>query len=137
MQEKSLEKTILGLGSRLKEAMHKLGISNPTQLAKSIGINKSTAYAIISDKANPSSIILKKVLDLGISIDWLLTGRGEMLVHERAEKKQQKVTDEGATPYETNRTLADIYELMAIARHMDKETLEIVIKLLQKDVESG
>lgn len=64
---------------RVKELMDRLDV-NSTEFSKRIGVAQSTFSNILNRNSDiKSSIIEKMVTHLGISPEWLLTGKGEML----------------------------------------------------------
>lgn len=62
-------------------------------LEKDIGINKATITKALSLKSKPSAEILGRFLTRfeNISCEWLMTGRGEIIVNQESLTSQQKL----------------------------------------------
>lgn len=66
------------ISERLTLFVQKQGKS-VTQLAKEIGVSQRGLNSIVNGTSQPSSKTLVPLLDLGLSLDWLYTGEGDML----------------------------------------------------------
>lgn len=79
------------ISERISEMLEKLG-SNPNNFAKSLEYKRSqTIYDIINGKSAPSYDFFKRFqyseYSEIINLNWLLTGRGEMLINSNATDK--------------------------------------------------
>jgi len=81
----------MDIGKRIKQAREVLGISQ-TDIAKALGIEPSFLSNIESGKRNLSNRVTGiLVYQYGISIDWLLSGNGEMFIAN--SKSREKLLD--------------------------------------------
>jgi transcriptional regulator with XRE-family HTH domain len=63
-------------GARLRQAM--LG-KNPAEIAKSVGVSRSSYYTWLAGKFEPSLSKLAMLASItNVNLDWLITGRGRM-----------------------------------------------------------
>ena len=73
------------LGSRIRYARKQKGITQ-LDFEREVGISSGNLSQIENDKVNPTA---SKLLDirrmLGVSIDWLLTGEGDMILGNHSE----------------------------------------------------
>ncbi|MBN2435601.1 MAG: helix-turn-helix transcriptional regulator [Spirochaetes bacterium] len=69
------------IGVRIKEIRTEKNLTQ-TELAKLIGIARPVLNRAEKDNQAPSATVLLKFLNIGISIDWLLTGEGSMFLNE-------------------------------------------------------
>lgn len=71
---------------RLREILEKYG-SNPTQLAKMYNLNQKTVHNQINSTTQLSASIILLILETypDISAEWLMRGRGEMILSDDAE----------------------------------------------------
>lgn len=67
----------MSLGKRLKQARESLGYSQK-EMAEKINSYPQTWRVYESDKSVPGGNVLEALSRLGFSVDWLLTGEGEM-----------------------------------------------------------
>ncbi len=102
---------------RLKTLRGHLGL-NQVQLAKETGISKSYIATVESGKQKPSYDFIMKILHkFDISADWLLLGRGRMLLAENILEE---------TDYK------DIYKFFTTASDDDIKAVITVIDRLKK-----
>ncbi len=66
------------LADRLRIAVDHFG--GPAAFSLLTNISKNTLFPYLSSKSEPKASAMRAFSDVGISIDWLLTGQGEMLV---------------------------------------------------------
>lgn len=98
------------------------GVSNNRQLSEKININYNTISTWIKRDSIPYELLHKLVQSESISFDWLLTGKGEMLLNEREEpQKQSEQTKEREVPKRTIISARDILEY-----HISERELEIL-----------
>ena len=67
----------LGCSERIKEVRHHFKM-NQTEFATLIKIQRSALSEFESGNRDPSKELIKILSDMGISVDWFLTGEGEM-----------------------------------------------------------
>lgn len=73
----------------------KITNKNPNSLAKEINVNQKTLDNISSGKSKPSSLVLVPLSNMGLNINWLLTGEGEMFTKKTLSKEEQKIINQG------------------------------------------
>lgn len=73
-----------GINKRIKEIAEKVFSNNITAMAKATFISRTTIYGIIGEKeVTPGYDILRRIVEMEtpkISIEWLMTGEGDMIV---------------------------------------------------------
>ena len=67
------------------------------EFAEKVGITPYTLSRYINDKGIPVTDILLRFLDLGMSVDWLLTGIGEMTLYQKSKDEENDEEDEEVT----------------------------------------
>ncbi len=82
------------LSHRIKEIRKKLNLSQK-DLAEKIGVDQARVSRWEKDKSLPSSGSLTEISRLGVNINWLLTGEGQMM-HEFPilQEKESSFSDE-------------------------------------------
>ena len=119
---------------------------NVTQLANEIGVTPSAFNKVVKGEGLPSSKVLTPLAKLGVNINWLLTGEGEMLSKKALTKEEQKIINQGTISSIgnnnniENKTINETIQSKEIV-HL-KETIEqlkaqlkdkeLIIKLLNK-----
>ncbi|MFQ5486773.1 MAG: hypothetical protein ACE5DO_15775, partial [Desulfobacterales bacterium] len=87
-----------GIANRLIEAISALGFDSNVDFIEKSGINRGTFYALLKDSRKPNSKTMKNLRKIGLNPDWLLTGKGEMLLtkeyKETIKPNRQTVSDE-------------------------------------------
>ena len=83
------------VGVRLKKARTLLGY-NQTDFAEMVDMSMRGYQANERGISNPSSVVLKKFADLGVSPLWLLTGNGNMML-DKTSKQIYEDADNSAT----------------------------------------
>lgn len=76
------------LTDRLKRARAHAGL-NQTEFARQAGMTMRGYQAQERDISKPSFAILKKNVEFGINANWLITGKGEMLLEDTPAEKYQ------------------------------------------------
>lgn len=110
----------MSVNERIREVMF-FYRKNATDLAKDLGITKATIGRTLKGETLPSSKFLIPLGEkLGISIDWLLFGEGDMM----RGASQRVVSDEGGEP----RKKATELETQQI------KSLEAQVKLLKQTI---
>ena len=74
------------INERIKQIAHDLFKDNITAMAKATFISRSTIYSIIGEQnSQPGYDVIRKLVEMStydVNLDWLITGRGEMLKAE-------------------------------------------------------
>lgn len=81
------------LGERIRYARKFRGITQ-TQITEACGISSGNLSGIENNKVSPTAATLfslKRILQ--VSVDWLLTGEGDMLPKERADAPPWRLSD--------------------------------------------
>lgn len=85
----------LMIGERLIELREKLGFKHTSAFAEHLGIKRPTLASYENNTYPPSADFLVKVKDkCGVSIDWVLTGEGPMLLQKTRQAKALSRTNE-------------------------------------------
>ena len=74
----------MSIGKRLEEfaAKHYRTVTNLNKEVSDISQKKTSLYKYIKDERAPGSTILVPLAQLGVNLNWLLTGEGNMLYNE-------------------------------------------------------
>jgi len=93
------------LTNRLKRARAHAGL-NQTDFARQVGLSMRGYQAQERAIARPSFAVLEKNVELGINANWLITGKGEMLLEDTPAEKYQALRKaaEEALKYIDDRT---------------------------------
>ena len=140
-----VEKILNRVGERLELARIELGFHSVKNFLSSIGLKKGTYYSIVSSGRKPNANTLALIRKAGINTDWLLTGKGEMLLRdqERAHRYesttgvQRRMKDyirkrhEGE-PVDTGETLKLIYQII---RLLSDEYLQALKAFIESEIE--
>lgn len=129
---------------------------NVAEFADKTGLRKSTVYAIIKNNSKPQLENLELLENAGINTDWLLTGKGEMLLRdqERAHRYESTTgvrtavrdTETGVQrrmkdyirkrhegePVDTGETLKLIYQII---RLLSDEYLQALKAFIESEIE--
>lgn len=110
----------MSINKRIESVMYHFRKSG-TELAKDLGITKSTITRTLKGETMPSSKLLIPLGErLGVSIDWLLFGEGDMLRNgDKSIAHSPKDLEKGKGKQSENEKM---------------ELLEQQIKLLQKSI---
>lgn len=73
---------MVNIGDRLRIFAKYIGTSK--RLAEMLGMTPQSLNFYLKGKREPGANILKRLLDLGLNINWLLTGEGEMLTYSES-----------------------------------------------------
>lgn len=132
MSEKNTE-----ISERITKIIDFLDV-NPNSFAKKLGYNRTqTIYDIQNGKSAPSFDFLQRYQNSEysalISIEWLLTGRGEMIKNKAAESKNKEVESK---LIESDLIMRLIREKDAHIEELNKEIgrLESSLEFLRKKV---
>lgn len=73
------------MNNRLRELREAMGyVNDQAGFAERIGVNQSTVSSWENGTTKPAGTRLRKLAAIGINIDWLRTGRGEMFLDRSA-----------------------------------------------------
>lgn len=101
MTERVIDRDI---NNRIEAICNELFNGNVTQMAKSSFVSRTTLLSIIGEQHSaPGYETLRRIIDMPmyrINIDWLLTGRGEML--EKETPKPEKNYTDGSPYYDVD-----------------------------------
>ena len=110
------------IGKRLEEFRHHLGVELE-ELAENSGINRSFLANAETGRQNPSFDFLAKLIaSYTVSMDWLLTGRGEMFMRPPEHHLYRLDQD-------TQELLSRLYDLEDERRSLMLKTLSSVLDL--------
>ena len=75
--------------NRLRELREAMGyVNDQAGFAERIGVNQSTISSWESGTTKPAGTRLKKLATVGINVEWLRTGRGEMFLDQSASSDE-------------------------------------------------
>ena len=93
------KKTVSGLGKRIAQAREAAGITSHAQLARVLGVTRSTVSQWESEITSPASAKLRKIaIETGVDSDWLATGRGKIFVDDAGSLSVNDFDDTPARP---------------------------------------
>lgn len=71
-------------GNRFKQIADKLFDGNLSELARNLEMKPQALTKYVKGESMPGGLILIRLYDLGVNINWFLTGEGEMLLESEA-----------------------------------------------------
>lgn len=95
MELKKSDSQSFTVGERLKAARKEVGLNQST-FAEMVDMSLRGYQANEQDVSNPSTVVLKKFAELGVSPLWLLTGNGNMML-DKTSKQIYEDADNSAT----------------------------------------
>lgn len=95
MELKNSDSQSFTVGERLKAARKEVGLNQST-FAEMVDMSLRGYQANEQDVSNPSTVVLKKFAELGVSPLWLLTGNGNMML-DKTSKQIYEDADNSAT----------------------------------------
>jgi len=145
MEKSATSLNTLDIGERLKIARHHLGFSQQI-LAEKIQSSKTGIQANEAGRSVPGGAVLLGFIGLGISVDWILSGEGEMLLTgkptasssddlqlyvESMEVINFLIEKAGKTAtYKQRRALVDaLYQASKPAGKVDETTAALILKV--------
>lgn len=97
--------TMNTIAERLKHAMLQAGDISQTELAESAGVSQPTIWKLLNGKSRKSKELPTIASALGVNLEWLATGRGEMIGGENIAAPRVDLSklipvwsDDGETP---------------------------------------
>lgn len=120
------------LNKRLIEIADYYGVARPADFAKRTGFSHQTASNYLKGERIPNAealCVIKRSFD--ISADWLLTGEGEMMLHEQQQQA-------GAEPVIIYKSDPKDIEIIASKNAIIKRDAQLIenLELRIKDLES-
>ena len=83
----------MNIGGRIRKAIERK-YDKLKDFSKESGIPYRTLYEYFNDERMPGGEVLLKIQsNLDVSIDWLLTGKGEMCEHDYTHQKPMDITE--------------------------------------------
>lgn len=76
--------TMKTIAERLKHAMHHAGDISQIGLAEAAGVSQPTIWKLLNNKTKKSKELPSIAGALGVNLEWLATGKGEMIGGEQA-----------------------------------------------------
>jgi SOS-response transcriptional repressor LexA len=121
MSRKILEKSNIfseniGFSDQIKLLMKALGL-NQTSLAEKLGLSQGVISEFASGSREPSKDFLLGLTRLGISLDWFLTGKGEMLLSGKVKSPPLMEELEALIDKRVEARLAEIEQRLKGAYH--------------------
>lgn len=117
----------MSIDERIKSVMFFFRKSG-TDLAKDLGITKSTITRTLKGETLPSSKLLIPLGEkLGVSIDWLLFGEGEML----REKKENAASSENGKKSKSSKVDAERIKSLEEQNKLLKQTISDKDEIIQ------
>ena len=102
--------------------------------AEAMDMAPPNLHKYMNDEREPGIGILQKMQSLGCSIDWLLSGEGEMLLAKRSRKRKQS---EPETADEQQISTGDEVRVVGSMKDLPNISLEKVSLSKLKKVQSG
>lgn len=68
----------MAISNRIKQSRKRLNLSQK-DFADKIGVDQGRVSQWETERSQPSSSALSEIVRLGVNVNWLLTGEGEML----------------------------------------------------------
>ena len=129
---------VKGISIRLKEARKHAGYSGP-QMANALNLDRSSYYRNELGKNAPGLISMVNIAyKLGVSLDWLVLDRGEMIYTDHSESDEHQSPEMNENVKEMVETMNKIpmlhHELLMVFHKFKAENAEIVAKaMMPKD----
>lgn len=96
-------------------------IGSAAKLAEKIDMSPQQLTQYTNGKSKPGADILLKLCELGCNINWLLTGRGEMLLGEETQETKETTKDIKIT----NDNNSELTEIKAELEKIRKDVIEL------------
>lgn len=117
---------------------------NVTQLAEEIGVTQSALNRVVKGEVLPSSKVLIPLGKLGLNINWLLLGAGEMMQEGYQPNKDgntiinnSKLTNSNNTNTGDNTVIQSENDSKLKELKAEIKNLKIEIKSLKKEIQAG
>lgn len=116
------------IGERIAKARKNAGYSDQKAFAKAIEVGARTLADYETNNSEPKATTLRLIAEnCNISIDWLLTGKGEMLLHDK-DKSLHILGNDNVTLNGQNNSIDNSFSSKKKSKRdvIEKEVLEIV-----------
>lgn len=115
---------IYSIGERLERIADKLYKSNKSDFARAINKKPQNVYQYIRGDRTPGAEFLYQLTTIGVNINWVLTGKGEML---EKDQKRSVAFDPSAKEENVGKLLSSIANRLSRV-NFDQETKISVLK---------
>lgn len=112
-------------GSRIKEIADALYGGNRSELARNLDMKPQALTKYLNGESMPGGLILIRLHDLGVNVNWFLTGEGEMLrqggTHRISEPIEEYITrlEEEVLQGSEKQALSDLLSFSEAIRNLD------------------
>lgn len=112
-------------GSRLKNIADTLFEGNRSELARNMDMKPQALTKYLNGESMPGGVVLMRLHDLGVNINWFLTGEGEMLIDPPGERISEPLEqylirlEEELTEGREKNTFNDLMSFSETVRKMD------------------
>lgn len=112
-------------GSRLKQIADALYEGNRSELARNLNMKPQALTKYLNGESMPGGLILIRLHDLGVNINWFLTGEGKMLLdsgpHRISEPLEEYIArlEEEVLEGEEKEVLSDLINFSEVIKNLD------------------
>ena len=82
----------MAISNRIKQIRKRLTLSQKT-FADKIGVDQGRVSQWETERSQPSSSALSEIVRLGVNVNWLLTGEGEMMQEALSSENEDVFTE--------------------------------------------
>ena len=107
---------------------------NVKQLAKEINVTQSALNKVARGEAMPSSKVLIPLAEIGVNINWLLVGAGEMMQEGHTISKDNNTIIQNSKLTNSNNTNTGDNTVVQTGEDSKTEALKIEVKSLKKEI---
>lgn len=123
------------INGRIREILSKIFNNNAKAMAKATYVSQYTLNSIAREEATPDYDIIRRILEMSspqISVDWLITGNGEMIENPRETTNNTENSIEVTDNTKSFNSNADevIKDLTAIIKIQEERIAKLTDKLL-------
>ena len=109
---------------------------NTTQLADELGVTQSAFNRIVKGDGLPSSKVLTPLAEMGLNINWLLVGAGEMMQEGQIISKDNNTIIQNSKLTNSNNTNTGDNTVVQTGEDSKTEGLKAEVKSLKKEIKS-
>jgi hypothetical protein len=120
------------IGKRLLEIADVLYEGNKSEMARDLGKRPQNLYQYTSEARAPGAAFLMELCYNGVNINWVLTGKGEMLIKEETQTASEKERSE-YTPKE--RKVGKLIKLIIQRLNEVDYSEDVKLKILKNALE--
>lgn len=112
-------------GQRLKKLADRLFGGNRSELARNLEMKPQALTKYLNGESMPGGLILIRLHDLGVNINWFLTGEGPMLLEPDADRVSEPIErylawiEEDLPEGENKRQLEELMKFSDAIRDLD------------------